>query len=1563
MATQFIKNNTNFETMDNWNGFNGIVEKDGFKSLNLKQTNANYTELIELQEESTYTLWCEIKSMYIQQISTIKGLLFDCFFVKDDGSYEETIYDASYSFKIKSQERTLQPNKWQVIELRIQTKSLDSAKDGYTRIMFRPKFTFNEDEENGIDIYIKNISLEDTDRRYFGNNLLSMSYNLDDDFYSLYGLNNTGYRYYGGYIFETTDNVKDGIYFNFYKSVFDDKILRVGDKVRYSVFARTTSENVTDGSMKFVAKKFNKTTNQNDSGNFYSEKIGGIIDTWLKFEFNFDVTQEMIDDSSYNLLWGETGIYFDGELEDDGKIYYACPMLEIIGDNTVYNNEWIPNKNDDIYAEHIKNLIMAYGTYEKNVNIYMQRIGEIEQKEISDYVTSYTESDVSNSDSEFKLGNVGSKSVKISVRNYDDNENEIIPRDLTNYIFYAIKSFINGYDDSGNIQIKEGKFRVYENPEDFSSNMSIEMQDRMVELDVTYNTQLGLPTTIREQLDEIARLSNMLIDYSQIDGSILTETVNFYDNTYNKRDYLSWIAEKSCCNVYMDDDTIVFDKIEKSEFKEQYIDYAKQELRITDDYILKTVEYNNGIVRYIKSNDVMANDDMVYTLTNDGTQNNLSINTDVVVDMVQGKTYTFDYESNVIIFGNVIGGIFARLIGNSSSEIIEIDSLSKTFECEVSDSYTLSFYYNSVNYGDGATFSNYHLVEGEMPYNLTNKLVVNTENIYISGQSDIDRMYSNLDGLELQSCDSVSFIIGNPRIKSNDIIKLRFIDEMDSSKYNLENFMIYIFGHDLTYNKEYTSSLSCKIDSTNEEKTKSTNNVNTRIKKLSINIDQNNQSLEIIAKDQEEMKEDFSRLEIEVGGITTEVSESLETIYKFEVGSGNIFDNCQQAVVKQYPETEEKYSNNMPLGITPSFMQGKDIVISVDVSVVNGIISTDNDNTIGAEFTVAYTDGDMITYRVDWALGVYELQYILNTSTVDIDDRIWKTFKIEDKEIQSVSNLKLYIILNSEKAIISNPKVEFGTYPTGFEFDMNKIRDNIVTINENYTQINQRVDSLELKAVSTEEQIITINGDVEELTTRMQSAEIKLEPTNILLAVNEQIGADGEIYTTKFVLDKNGVHISNGGLDVSNNNGEKVLYADTSGNLTLKGTITATSGSIGGWNISSGGITKDTGTYYIGLMSSVSSSNNDVLVIRKNNNGSYTYPFYLHNDGYLYCTNAHIQGTITGSTITGTTITGGTINGTTITTDKNLYVGDNVYIGNQQSDTRKSVYMNENNYISFYNSAINLISGNSSVYVYNTTNAPTVDTGGTENGVFIQAKHPISFWAGGSEYASITIAGNAGQSGFLNEIGLSASSRIYVQTYAFVISGSNMQGFTENTSPYRNIWRPNSDGGAYLGTVSYKWNTVFAVNGSINTSDLKYKNVLQKDMKSRDFINSLKPISFTRIGQGSNGKRIHMGFGAQDVNKSIKTLGLGDLAIAQAVIVEGDQEIEYFGEEIDDSKLMWGLNYSEFIPPMVDVIQQHDKELEMLKNENLNLKSQLEVMNNKLEAVMRGDYEYKMIKN
>lgn len=346
-----------------------------------------------------------------------------------------------------------------------------------------------------------------------------------------------------------------------------------------------------------------------------------------------------------------------------------------------------------------------------------------------------------------------------------------------------------------------------------------------------------------------------------------------------------------------------------------------------------------------------------------------------------------------------------------------------------------------------------------------------------------------------------------------------------------------------------------------------------KIRKIQTTVDQNTQTLTIVAEQTEGNTKDINGLKISLEGIETEVSKTSNYIYKFETGHGNIFDNCHKLLSKDINEPGIKYISDMTLGINKDYMQGKDICISVDIQVVGAIIGNLG-NYIGAEFEVGYADGTKKLYSTRWYLGQYSLQYLLQTSTVDHEERIWAHFKIEDKEITSVSNLKMIIAFDCEKAIVANPKVEFGTFPTGFEFDVNYIRDNVETIQKDYTEIKQEVGSLSLQAVSMEEQITTIKGDVNSVVTRMQSAEIKLEPTNILMAVNEKIGIDGQLYTTKFILDKNGVHISGGGLDIVNNQGVKVLYADTGGNLVINnltavngeftGKVTATSGSFTG---------------------------------------------------------------------------------------------------------------------------------------------------------------------------------------------------------------------------------------------------------------------------------------------------------------------------------------------------------------------------------------------------------------
>lgn len=1395
MATQFIKNNTNFEAMNNWNGFNGIVEKDGFKSLNLKQTNANYTELIELQEESTYTLWCEIKSMYLQQVSTIKGLLFDCFFVKEDGTYEETIYDACSEFEIVSQERNLQPDKWQVIEIRIHTKSLDSAKDEYTRIMFRPKFVFNEDEENGIDIYIKNVSFEDTDRRYFGNNLLVDSSKCEDEIYKLDNIERTDYRYYGGYIFKTVNGVKGSVAFNVAKELFKRRILRNGDKVRYSMFVRTTSESIKYPNLSFYMKRYNiETKEDTDMYFFRSEFVGQITNEWQKMSYDFTVTSQMIDDSGNNLLWGDTGFFFSGQLNDSGVIYYACPMLEIIGDDDIVRNEWIPHKQDELYLEYWKDLIMCYVETDKLVSIFMRKKGEDIEKEISNFVTSYTESDMSSSDKKVSIGNVGSKTVKIGLRNYDDDGIEILPRDLTNYIFYVEKYFKNNIDDNGDIQFREGKYLVYENPEDFSSNMTLEIQDRMVELDVAYKNELDLPTNVRTQLENIAYLSNMKVDYTDIDETLLNEEVNFYDESYTRRNYLSWIGERASCNLYMNDDTITFKKINKNEYREQYMDYVSQSARLTDKFYLDTVIFDNTIQYYVQSNDLFFNDETIFEIKKDKEDYQNYVNTNVKATLESGKIYTFDFVSNKEKVGEDNGNVKAILKSPSGNNDVDIDAFAKTFVANESGEYTLYFYFYTDVLNDFATFSNFHVVEGDVEYNVTNTLYVNNENMYISKYENLDYIYQNLSGLELMGFSDFKLILGNPRIKSNDLVYFRFIDEMDNESFNNVPFVSYIDSHELTYNKSYTSKLEASIESTNDAKLNSyATSTSARMKRLKVEVDNNSQSISIIGQD-----------------------------------------------------------------------------------------------------------------------------------------------------------------------------------------------------------------------------IVEVKNDVDLVEERVNTAEIKLQPENIVLSVNQGLLDGSVIRSTKFEIDVDGVHISGGGLDISNNSGTKVFYADSNGNLTLNGTIQASGGSIANWTIGTWAIYSQYVETYIDTADcGISRGCNDDLSYDKNGLAFWagaswvsdlnrarpsTAKFRVYRDGSMYATSANITGTITGSTITGSTITSNsTIN---VTTD--LRVGYNIYVGNYSDrNTARVIYLNDifcirsrNDTIAFGLNDNGSLTGKVRV---NSNGSITLDS---KTGGVLSVTSKVTMATNAECLENLDFPNDATKITFRGSTvsvygaDYNTSSNLYLKAdngYTAIYSYGNAvyyNGQYIDSNWTHGKFNPGKDGVALGGSASnQRWYRLYAANASSTSSDRRLKENIKyfKDRKSlydingnndiEIFFKDLKPSSFTMIYDKY--RRIKFGFIAQDVISSLEKIGLS--AYDVDFVSHGRDENGNISENA-----MYSLCYEEFIALNTHMIQktisivdnhideinilkdkiiQYENELEMFKSENASLKFQLDILNDKLESIMRGDYEHNEYSN
>jgi hypothetical protein len=120
---------------------------------------------------------------------------------------------------------------------------------------------------------------------------------------------------------------------------------------------------------------------------------------------------------------------------------------------------------------------------------------------------------------------------------------------------------------------------------------------------------------------------------------------------------------------------------------------------------------------------------------------------------------------------------------------------------------------------------------------------------------------------------------------------------------------------------------------------------------------------------------------------------------------------------------------------------------------------------------------------------------------------------------------------------------------------------------------------------------------------------------------------------------------------------------------------------------------------------------------------------------------------------------------------------------------------------------------------------------------------------------------------------------------------------------------PETDGAANLGHSSFRWGTVYAVTGTINTSDARMKKNVRDTVYSSDFLLALRPVDF-QWKNASFGTGMYQGFLAQDV----------------AAIAPRFGGIHYGADGVAD-----GLNYSAFIAPLVAAYQELESRVRALE--------------------------------
>ena len=160
---------------------------------------------------------------------------------------------------------------------------------------------------------------------------------------------------------------------------------------------------------------------------------------------------------------------------------------------------------------------------------------------------------------------------------------------------------------------------------------------------------------------------------------------------------------------------------------------------------------------------------------------------------------------------------------------------------------------------------------------------------------------------------------------------------------------------------------------------------------------------------------------------------------------------------------------------------------------------------------------------------------------------------------------------------------------------------------------------------------------------------------------------------------------------------------------------------------------------------------------------------------------------------------------------------------------------------------------------------------------------------------------------------------------------------TGHTTYIHGSCRPATDNSYALGSGDYHWTKVYAKNGTIDTSDMKDKDILGSIDFAEDLILNIQPIKY--MWKNGNHRRTRMGFVAQDVAQICDDMGL-NLGLYTASY-KNDEEKSYYGENIDDETLSWGMSYKELIAPMIQVIQNQHKEIETLRIEIQNIKEDI----------------------
>lgn len=404
---------------------------------------------------------------------------------------------------------------------------------------------------------------------------------------------------------------------------------------------------------------------------------------------------------------------------------------------------------------------------------------------------------------------------------------------------------------------------------------------------------------------------------------------------------------------------------------------------------------------------------------------------------------------------------------------------------------------------------------------------------------------------------------------------------------------------------------------------------------------------------------------------------------------------------------------------------------------------------------------------------------------------------------------------------------------------------------------------------------------------------------------------------------------------------EGIITANSYFKINTDGSMVATSGKIGKFNITSSYIDTGSGTTNAGM-----GGNQAFWAGSESSNSA---PFHVGYDGSLYASKATITGNINGGSITGNT---------TINVGTDLTIGNNIYIGSySDKDIKKYIYFNDRFAITSRNDVLAFGVNNGDPFknkIYMTySGAAMLDCSSinliSTNGVLMQ---------GGEHHIN-------GDTHFANNVYLGSDQKIYGLYYN---SRNNL--YVNAPSGYLSLYSCNNvvyyDGkywdadwsagrfypgqkGVALGgsAAANRWYRLYAANACSTSSDARLKtNITNLDERYVKLFEKLKPITYNWKTNVNSDKEA--GLIAQEVEQSMKECGITNKEFG---FIESNGD--YLGLIYQHMDVLT-LNYVQVkSKEFYRHINEHDREIANLKMENENFKHEIYLLKQEIKQ-LRG---------